>query len=81
MIQIPFLIGAAIGAGVTLYLKRSDKAQSIVGTLTDGVKNGAEAVSGAATTTVDTVKSTVETIKEKTADKKAAREKIANDDD
>jgi len=80
MIQIPFLIGAAIGAGITLYLKRSDKEQTLVSAITDSVRSGADAVSDAATTTVDTVKSTVETIKEKNADKKVAREKIANDD-
>ena len=61
-------------------LFRSDKEQTIVSTITDSVKSGAEVVSEAATTTVDTVKSTVETIKEKNADKKVAREKIANDD-
>ena len=78
MIQIPFLVGAAIGAGVTLYMKRTNKEESIVGTITDSVKTGVNAVSDVATTTVDTVKSTVETVKEKNAAKKVAR-KVSSD--
>lgn len=64
--MIPYLIGAAIGAGVTLYVKRKDKEKTLLNVVRDGAKEGAEIVSNAATTTVNTLKSTVETIKEKT---------------
>lgn len=74
MIQLPFLVGAAVGAGITLYLKRKNQDKGLVSTISDGVTAGAEKVSEVATTTVDTVKSTVETVKEKNAEKKAARE-------
>lgn len=74
MIQIPFIIGAAIGAGATLYLKRKNREKNIVSTISEGVKSGVSTVSDAATTTVDTIKSTVETVKEKNAEKKLARE-------
>ncbi|WP_324172918.1 hypothetical protein [Sulfurimonas sp.] len=71
--MIPYLIGAAIGAGVTLYIKRKNKEKTFVSVVTDSVKSGAEAVNEVAITTVDTVKSTVETIKEKNQEKKDAR--------
>lgn len=75
MIQLPFILGAAIGAGATLYMKRKNKKQGLIGAVSDGVKAGADSIKDAAVTTVDTVKSTVETVKEKNAAKKATRTK------
>ena len=73
MIQIPFLIGAAIGTGITLYMKRKDKEKTLFNTVSDGVKSSVSVVSGAAIVVADTAKSTVETIKEKNAAKEEAR--------
>ncbi len=61
MIQIPFLIGAAIGAGATLYMKRQDREKGLISSITDSVKSGVDTLRGAAITTVDTVQSTAET--------------------
>lgn len=74
MIPIPFILGAALGAGTMMYLKRKNKEVGIIDTVKEGVQSGAEAVGKAAATASDTVKSTVETIKEKNEEKRIARE-------
>lgn len=74
MIPIPFIIGAAIGSGATLYFKRKNKEKTILTTLNDSMKLGTKTVSEAVVTGIDTVKSTVEVVKEKNQEKKEFRE-------
>lgn len=74
MIPIPFMIGAALGAGTVMYLKRKNKETGILDTVKQSANNGAEAISEAAAAVSDTVKSTVETIQEKNEKKHIARE-------
>jgi len=71
MFPIPFLVGAALGAGTVWYLKRRNKEASVFENLSEDFKNVSEAAHNAK----DAVEATVETIAEKTKAKRTARTK------
>jgi hypothetical protein len=73
MFPLPFFIGAILGAGTVFYLKKDKKGKALTSQFSQGIKSGTKTLNDAATTTVDTIKSTVETIQEKNKEKKESR--------
>ena len=67
---LPFIVGAAVGAGAAAFLTRKSTKRTLI--------KGAKAISDTFHSGADTIKATAECVKEKTETKKSSTGSVAN---